>query len=202
MKSEFTLYQNGIFNLLKRGKPASGISREEFFYEAIVGEATAIGDQFGCSIEVNEKRLFEAQDYWEWDLRAMSYSNRIDGPAPVEPCEFKHAAFLTYWLRRRVFIEQVRRQSVTHIKKERMDFFCDYAVEISAFLIGVHLCSYFLKKKKVAAVAKNHDKVINLPSESKIIDFSMTCEYATLLRHKNVSPHALYLGFKSLLNMA
>ena len=195
--SEFSLYQKGIFELLKNGRPPD-ISREAFFYNAIVGEACRIGRDFSCSLEINLRRLLEAQDYWAWDMSSMASTDRIEGTSPVVPCEFKHAAFLTYWLRRRVFVERVRKHSQLVCEQEKAEFYSNYATELMAFLIGIRLCAYHVAKKEATAADKG--KVVQLPALQRRIDFEIAREHAILLRHKNVSPHALYLTFRSLLH--
>ncbi len=195
----FSLFQKGIFEFLKNGRPPS-ISREEFFYNAIAGEACRIGQDFSCSLEINARRLFEAQDYWAWDMQSMSATDRIGGPSPVVPCEFKHAAFLTYWLRRRVFVERVRKHPRSECGQEKAAFYSDYATELTAFLIGIRLCAYHVAKRAVHATVPGD--IVHLPRLRQHIRFDIAREYAILLRHKNVSPHALYLAFRSLLHVA
>ncbi len=195
---EFSLYQKGIFGFLKNGRPPD-TSREEFFYYAIVDEACRIGQSFSCSLEINARRLFEAQDYWAWDMQSMTATDRIGGPSPVVPCEFKHAAFLTYWLRRRLFVERVRKHPQSTCGQAKTDFYSDYATEMTAFLIGIRLCAYHVAKK--TAQEAGRCKVVHLPGLQQRIRFDIAREYAILLRHKNVSPHALYLAFRSLLHV-
>ena len=193
---KFSLFQKGIFELLKNGRPPA-ISREKFFYNAIAGEACRIAQDFSCSLEINARRLFEAQDYWAWDMRSMAVTARIEGPSPAAPCAFKHAAFLTYWLRRRIFVERVRRHPQSGCGREKTDFYSDHATELTAFLIGIRLCAYHVARKEAKAAGRG--EVVRLPLLAQRIRFDIAREYAILLRHKNVSPHALYLAFRSLL---
>lgn len=184
--SEFTIYQSSIFRKLREGH--GGIEREEFFYNAIKQQVDAIAAKCGAVVEINATRLKEAQDLWEGDLRSLINDRKIQ-PSPY-PCEYKHAAFLCFWLRRRLIIESMRPLKAGEpVSPDFKEFKNEYV----AFYIALRLVAYH------AYFPAGSDG----NPETKIANWQFPTELAretlVMLHHKNVSPHALYLFFKALM---
>jgi hypothetical protein len=65
--------------------------------------------------------------------------------------------------------------------------------EICAFLIGFRLCLYFSLKHLI-----DESDHIGHEIQARTLDANLKFDVATLLKHKNVSPHALYLIYRTL----
>ena len=106
---------------------------------------------------------------------------------------FKQAAHLAYWLRRTAPIVKMNcpdlKGNFGNVDSAREIHF-KYGNEYSAFTVGFDLCRFYEANKK----GSNPDIYAS--------DYSMNDDYITVMAHflktKNVSPHALYLIYKSL----
>ena len=67
------------------------------------------------------------------------------------------------------------------------------ANEICAFLIGFRLCQYFDFEPLIEETGEIVARIRKVNLEAHLLQ-----DAATLLRHKNLSPHALYLIYRSL----
>src|SRR5438874_2876380 len=116
---------------------------------------------------------------------------------------FKHASFIAFWLRRMLPINQSLVVSKYKSVPEDTDanddqkFFLRYGSELCALLIGFQICVFYEAGKTPQGAADLHpDRLQNLKNyrlpQQTIADFVM------ILKHKNISPHALYLLYKSL----
>jgi hypothetical protein len=184
--SEFTIYQSGIFRKLREGHGA--IEREEFFYHAIKEQVVSLAARCGAVVQINPTRLKEAQDLWNFDLVSLISDKKIQ-PSPY-PCEYKHAAFLCFWLRRRLIIESVK----PSIPGKPIDAdFMEFKNEYVAFYIALHLVAYH-----VYFPAGSSGEPARALSKWKF-PADLAREALVMLHHKNVSPHALYLFFRALM---
>jgi hypothetical protein len=184
--SEFTIYQSNIFRKLREGHGSR--EREEFFYSAIREQADTLARRCGAVVELNPTRIKEAQDLWISDLNSLITDQKIQ-PSPY-PCEYKHAAFLCFWLRRRLIIETVR--PVTSGQPIDPDFM-EFKNEYVAFYIALNLVAYHAYYPKSSKEhVTNEFEVWRFPAD-------LAREALVMLHHKNVSPHALYLFFKALM---
>lgn len=185
---QFSLYQENIFRLLREGKGAE-IEKEEFFYSAIKRHANIIARNCNAEVTINPTRAREAQSLWEKDLKALINDKKLE--SSQVPCEFKHAAFLCYWLRRRVVVENSKPLDPGKgvINKD----FKDYRNEYIALHIALDLALFHFYFPS-AHEKRNAESVLGkqeFPQE-------LIHEALVLLHHKNVSPHSIYLFFKAL----
>jgi len=183
-----SLFRRDILHLLKHG--ADTESRETFFIRTISEEAHQIARQFGAEIRtIMHLRLLQAQDYWHRDILRLQETIRQTDPDTLpEPDEFKQAAFLAYWLRRRMVVDRVQADDIDLVR---------YMNEIVAFLIGFRICHFHqaIRPDIVGEEAKRRIRQFRLHED-------YVWELAIFLHHKNVSPHALYLIYKSLFHTA
>lgn len=184
--SVYTIYQSGIFRKLREGH--GSVEREEFFYNAIREQVTTIAASCGAIVELNPTRVREAQDLWVADLNSLIADKKIQ-PSPY-PCEYKHAAFLCFWLRRRLIIESVCPMVPGSVVSAD---FMEFKNEYVAFHIALHLVAYHAYFPVTEA---------GEPSQA-FSDWKfptdLSREALVMLHHKNVSPHALYLFFRALM---
>lgn len=186
--SEFTIYQDGIFRKLREGHGTC--PSDEFFYSAIKEQAKLLAARCNATVELNPVRVAEAQDLWERDMLALINDKKIQ-ESPY-PCEYKHAAFLCFWLRRRLIIESTR---PIDPKKGIVDRdFHEYKNEYVAFYTAVHLVLFHYFRFDEDATSEEVAQALKDYQFPK----SLTHEVLVMLHHKNVSPHSLYLIFKSL----
>lgn len=183
-----SLYQENIFRLLREGNANFG--KEDFFFEAIDTAVSNIGKANNSDIVLSPSRVWEAQELWDEDLRLLIKNERIEGS--VYPCEYKHAAFLTYWLRRRVIVES--KKPIDPSLGVVNETFNKYTNEFLALTIGLRLSlySYYVPSGSEETEALEALKSVDLPKE-------LMREAVVYLHHKNVSPHSMYLFFKALL---
>ncbi|WP_281855897.1 hypothetical protein [Litoreibacter halocynthiae] len=186
--SEYRLFQEQIFKKLRNG--SGGISKQDFFNKVINQAAKSIAAKKNSSIVLSPGRLWEVQELWDGDLRSLIDGDKIENSRL--PCEYKHAAFLTYWLRRRVVVES-KAPINTDINVVCEDF-NKYTNEYLALAIGIKLVLYhhYVPSGSSSEQTISSLEAIELPAE-------LLKEAVVYLHHKNVSPHAVYLFFKALL---
>lgn len=185
--SNFALFQPNALDFMHRGEALpSGetIPKEEWFATAMVEAYADIADRYACEVWLSERRLLEAHNLWEQDLTNMSITDS------EEPDHFKQAGFLAYWLRRRVVVE---RSAEAEGKPEVIyrDDFLQYANEWCSFLVGFHICLPFEAGRTPTTERLHELRTIRLRPQ-------YLRDIAVLLHHKNVSPHSLYLIYRSL----
>ena len=177
------LLQQDIFRLLKYGTP-DGKTRWEFFYEIISDEIDLIASHFGCQAEISEIKLLDAQSFWLHDLKSLRVTES------EEPDHFKHAGWLCHWLRKKSIISRL-----TIFQEDRLtDVFAENFNEYTAFAIGLKLVIFLEcceRGLSDAAIAKSTASA-GIPT--------LIRDVAVYLSHKNVSPHAIYLIYKSLMH--
>jgi hypothetical protein len=150
MKKEFTIFQPKIFSYLRHGKTLSNgvaVPADEFFITSISLIAGAIAREiYGCNVVMNPDNLASARRYWCRDISNIAIRRKQEeeetGKNVSKPSAEKHAAFLAYWLRRRLVV-----QSVTIAQKATNDNtqyyqnrFLKDSSETIAFVIGLYLC--------------------------------------------------------------
>ena len=176
------LLQEDIIRSLKNGTP-DGKTRWEFFYEVISDEIDQIASHFGCQAELSEIKLLEAQSYWLHDLEGLRVSES------EEPDHFKHAGWLCHWLRKKSVISRL-----TIFQEERLtDVFADHFNEYTAFAIGLKMVIFYECCERGIS-----DAAIVRSARSVAVP-NLIRDVAVYLSHKNVSPHAIYLIYKSLM---
>lgn len=183
----YSIYQENVFRLLREGTKTE--SKLDFFYNVVSVAVEGIAKANNSEVTLSPSRVWEVHELWDDDLRALIRNEKIEGSE--YPCAYKHAAFLTYWLRRRVIVESKRPIDVK--KGVVNDSFNKYTNEYLALMLGIRLAMYhhyvrpgFSEHQTVAALKK-----VDLPQD-------LMKEGVVYLHHKNVSPHSLYLFFKAL----
>lgn len=186
--SDFSIYQDGIFKKLRYGHGL--VEKDEFFYWAIKEQVSQLAARCNMRAKVSPTRIAEVQDLWEKDMIGLIDGKKIEDS--VYPCEFKHAAFLCFWLRRRLIIETIEPIDPTLGIVDRD--FNSYKNEYVAFYISLHLVlfhHYRFSEDSTAEDIKASLHGYRFPND-------LAREILVMLHHKNVSPHALYLLFKAL----
>lgn len=183
-----SLYRKGILRLLKTG--TSEEERVKFFNRVITEEARDTARRFGAEIaRFSNLRIAQAQDYWQRDVMRLRETIRPSRPDVLpEPDEFKQAAFLAYWLRRRIVVDGVQTKNLDLAR---------YMNEIVAFVIGFRICHLHQAIRPEISGEEALERIRQFQLTKKYVR-----EVAVFLHHKNVSPHALYLVYKSLFQSA
>jgi hypothetical protein len=190
----YSLFQQRIIENLRDNR--------EWFISCIGYNYKFLADTWGCHVLMSARRLGEAHEYWYEDTkRTLSYGVE-DGTKDLD--HFKNSAFLAFWLKRMVPINECQRQArvfgtddfdLIDVKK-----FILKSNEICALLIGFQICLFYEMSKLVTL---NGNVVPLLPNRSerlKSIRFppGLLADFAMVLKHKNMSPHGLYLMYRSL----
>jgi len=182
--------------------PASEDDRQQWFFTLIAGAYRDIVrvewgiDRFGIS----DQRLEEARLQWLRDI------GRIEIDGSVEPDEYKLLGFLVYWLRRRCVIGYAHRSEAACRVAEidgwvnAQDQFLLRCNEIAAFLIGFRLCLYLRIGPNLTTDANGHPIELLDSFDDHDLDQEFLFDIGTLMKQKNLSPHSMYIIFRSLLN--
>lgn len=187
MPHQYSPYQPNIFDYLSQGDDRSNpkISREDWFINALLHGYGEICKRTGYQVTISERRAREAQKHWRDDLIRI----QLEGGS-TNPDHLKRAGYLTYWLRRRQVVDEcvdIPNPPAVLFRDE----FLENANEWLAFVFGFQLCLYFEIDKKDPA---NIDKQLGLYK----LDPEYMKDVVLLMRHKNVSPHSIYIIFRSL----
>lgn len=174
------------------------------FVELMIPNYNFIANRVGCEAVMSKRRLSEAHMLWQTDL-ARTLNEGIS-KATKKLDHFKHAAFLAFWLRRlnpineTQLLDEVNAVPVHLMKDPRVQFF-RYGNEMAALQIGFQICLFF-------ECARNFPKGGNVESlgGAKRIDYlrqmrfpaELLADYAMILKHNSMSPHSLYLMYRSL----
>jgi hypothetical protein len=191
--SRLVLFQPEFLEYLKTGHPdyiGGGKSELDYFCEAIQFNYFEISKRFACGVGCSRQRLEDAFGLWKRDCTRV-----YDGSDSV-PNHFKQAGFLAYWLRRRMVVLKTptHSQSLPGDKIEMREKFIVSANEMLAFSLGFHICAYHHYKKEIDASegsVTSHFQSLSIPQK-------YLHDAAVLMRHKNISPHSLYLIYYSL----
>jgi hypothetical protein len=182
----FSPFQSGFLDLLKHGGPSDEglLSGEEWFKTAIFRTYQEIARLNGCEMQPSARRLREARELWLNELSNM----KITGGG--EPDHFKQAGFLTYWLRRRLVIS-ITREGANFTGSSQQIQFLERPNEICSFILGFRICLFFQANRKSGEERRQYLSSIELQSE-------FVKDAGILLYEKQLSPHAMYLIYRSL----
>ena len=187
-EEKFWLYAPGVINLLED---------RDYFVRAISQFYFKIASQSGWLITISERRLWDAHDLWQTSAQAAldydtdQYTKTLD--------HFKHAAFIAFWLQRSVTISEMVSPSAgeakptTETTSAKQIHFARYGNEICALYTGFLICLSY-ETNMVANKQKVAPSDISLASMPGFLQ----SEYPRLMKHKEVSAHALYMVFRSL----
>lgn len=174
------------------------------FIELIAVNYDFIAKEAGCKTVMSPRRLLEAHILWQADL-TRTLNEGISKPTKKLD-HFKQAAFLAFWLRRLNPINDTKlvdedNPVPVHLMNDQRVQFYRYGNEIAALLIGFQIC---LVHESARAFPKGGD-VRNLHGARRIeylrrVRFpnELLKDYAMILKHKSMSPHSLYLMYRSL----
>lgn len=182
--SEFTLFQPNALHCMHYGKPGV-ITPQDWFVKAMSLAYGSLASVYNCEVDLSKRRLLEARKHWQQDLERVI----LDGDSE-RPDHFKEAGFLAYWLRRRIVVNESSKISgapnIIYLNE-----FLEYTNEFLAFLVGFRVCLFFeaTRASGAARVDMLHQYRLNIEYLKDV---------AVLLHHKNVSPHSLYIIYRSL----
>ena len=182
----FSPFDPNFLDHLKHGGEGDNgrLPAEEWFATAIFRNYQRIANRNGCEMQPNARRLREARALWLNDLSNM----KIEGDG--EPDHFKQAGFLAYWLRRRLVISITRELSTFAGTPQQIQFL-ERPNEICSFLLGFRICLFFQANRKVGPERKEYLESVDLVPE-------FLKDASILLFAKQLSPHAMYLIYRSL----
>lgn len=209
MLEEYSLFQNNIIERLDDRK---------WFIECMAFNFYSIGAEWGAFTETSARRLGETYDFWKVDARRTLDSGIKKGTKQLD--HFKQASFIAFWLRRQIPINRTLRilpdGTVADGRpfSSEEEFFFRYGNEICALLIGLELCLYYEIWVKLHLLSKHTSVVEPIANDERpyathttsTLEYIRGCslkrdcvrDFAMVLKHKNMSPHALYLLYKSL----
>ena len=196
----FSLTQRNILHLLRRDV--------NFFTSCVTGAAVDVSAAYYCHLDVSQTRLLEVWDFWNGDVRRTSIMgfSQIDratledyNAADVELDHFKQAAFLSFWIRRLspiIAVNEIADPNIEH-KRQQGRFFA-FANEILAFNVAIQLCGYYEQQRwEGQGIARLPRSPIDVFA-GRISSWQVMRDFVMIMRHKNMSPHALYLIFKTM----
>jgi hypothetical protein len=184
----FSPHDPNVFEYLEKGKQVGlyKIEASEYFLYFIQHNANRLIEKYGLRASTSRLRSGDAQALWLRDVDRLDVKGN-------DPNHFKRAGFLVYWLRRRVIIERCETLAFSTSQQEIQKDLYTNVNELVAFLIGFQLCAYFALKDKIDESADITEQISRLR-----LPVAYISDITTLLKSKNVSPHALYLIYASL----
>lgn len=184
----FSPHDPDIFEYLEKGKTVSShvIEASQYFLYFMQHNANKLVEKYGFRVSVSKLRAGDAQAFWIRDVGRLD----VDGK---DPNHFKRAGFLVYWLRRRVAVERCECSVMASDDLEMQERLFANINELCAFLVGYQLCAYFALKDKIDESSDIVEQIGRLK-----LPINYILDITTLLKNKNVSPHALYLIYSSL----
>ena len=165
-----------FFNhILDEGKFREFI-RQEYDYE--VGRC-------GLSPRLSRAALHDVHQCYRHDIRRLDKKMKTSSPD-----HFKHAGFLAYWLRRhnpiRGWNSDSRDDVLAPVKKEERDFLLNYRHVYLAFWLGYKICLFYERE------------TISEGQTLPVLNKSYTESVCYLMKYKSISPHAMWLIYRSL----
>lgn len=177
----YGLYRRDVLRILKFGQPLH-LSEQAAFWSIISEQYDEIASTFGCEVELSSIKLLEAQKYWIHDLEHIAVDES------EEPDHFKHAGWLCHWLRKKMPASKI----IIHDETKLTNTFEEYYSEVIAFTIGFRLVLFH------ECCARGYDDSMIVNTLNNYSTLSPLHDFLVYLSHKNVSPHAIYLIYKSL----
>ena len=199
---EYSLYQEGIFD------DARKLPDREWFIKCIAYTYRAIGDDYDCVVQVSKRRLGEVYDFWQEDTsRALNEGSDAE---TEELDQFKHASFIAFWLRRLCPINEVyRNQSYPDgTRRENVSteqaYFLRYGNELCAFVVGYQLCQFYHAMDLEDRINESGGDVVAMAAQTEEnlrswnLDANILADFVMILKHKNISPQAIYITYRAL----
>lgn len=176
---------------------------QDTFISLIALNFNEIASRAGCTVILSKRRLIEAYDFWRADEK-RTLSNGIES-GTTELDHFKHGAFIAFWLRRMIPINETKilpqHANPLESMKKRQRFFLRYGNEICALLVGYQICLNYETARRFSG--QYGPKVRPITDRPELLRRSrlpqdLLANFAKVLKHKNMSPHSLYLLYRGL----
>jgi hypothetical protein len=170
-----------------------------YFRRAIAQFYAMTAAIYGCSISLSDRRIGEAHDFWLADAERTLASATSDEVTELD--HFKHAAFIAFWLRRLVPINDIYFSPPLEEGKApepKQIQFSRYGAEICALFAGFYIC---LSYETCAMADREEGEPVSVISDAtgvKRMPAHFQSEFPRLLKHKNVSPQAIYMLYRGL----
>lgn len=193
-EEEYSLLQEEIVERLEDS---------QWFMKCIDYNYKLLADRWGCSVYISRRRLGEAHDFWMEDVGRTLRESMPDGTKKLD--HFKNASFIAFWLRRMIPINETNRSPSHPLKpfdQKKVFQFFKHGNEICALLIGFQICLFYEASK--VKPGGNNNKLVMLHEDRlsylKSMKFppALLDDFAMVLKHKNMSPHSLYMMYRSL----
>lgn len=202
--------ESGVFDLFS-ANTIQTISERESFVAAVGDFFQKYARLWDCSVDVSERRLGDAYDFWRSDTERTLLKGIAGESTTLN--HFKHAAFIAFWLRRMVPINNIWwlrdgewREAHSHSATDDLPsdavvvgpsreqkFFAKFGGELCALMTGYHIClAYELSARDIP----EKDWPFVIPQSAPPARFLF--EYPKLLKHKNTSSHGIYMMFHAL----
>jgi hypothetical protein len=194
----YSLHQRDIFPRLQ--------ADVDFFRKCISAAAVDLATEFECAVELSRSRLTEVWDYWRGDMKRTKDNgfSQVERDTledhyetSIELDHFKRAAFLCFWLRRLspIIVVESTGGSSTEVKRIQGRYFA-FSNELLSYSVSLQLCAYYeFQKWRSRELAFGDPELLIL---RRMKDWEKIRDYVMVMRHKNISPHAIYLILKSL----
>lgn len=179
------------------------LGASESFIELMIPNYNFIANRVGCETVMSKRRLSEAHMLWQTDVARTLNEGISKSSKKLD--HFKHAAFLAFWLRRLNPINETLLLNAddpvsAHLMTDPRIQFFRYGNEMAAIQIGFQICLFFECARtfpKGGKVANLHGSRIDYLRKARF-PAELLCDYAMILKHKSMSPHSLYLMYRSL----
>lgn len=159
---------------------------------------------YGCSIKLSSRKLKNFHDLYKNERQRGLDKGSPEGM--VELDHLKDAAYFCFWFRRSSPIGQVHFLSTLGERNSwpdgiapadaARDLFSRYADELCAFLLSFHIVAYF--EYVVIRKEKRIPKLFITGTAEANAVYDHLQEICSMLKHKNMSPQAIYLMLKFL----
>jgi hypothetical protein len=177
----------------------------DWFQLAVAEQYCMIARTYNCSLVMADDRMRQVHDFYLEEIKRAHDKN--SDKLSLELDEFKHAAYLTFWLRR---INPVREVRIIIKMGERegwitsggpaeplQERFILYGNEICAFLAGLRLSMFGASSGLLDKTDEtNVIRVWKDKSAIDVLDASQIHDFAMILKHKNISAHSLNMTFR------
>ena len=141
----------------------------------------------GHRINLSTTKIHEAYEFWCNDLQRVKF-HELATSSDLD--HFKQSAHLVYWLRRANPINEIFYAEADPTAEELRwhDLLKHYGIQFTSFQLGFDLCRFF-ESEKIGSVYYTNDFELDY-------DFYATVSH--MLKTKNVSPHSIFIIYKSL----
>lgn len=159
-----------------------------FFIDFFEHHARRYAELSGTSASFYKGRILEAYEHAMRDLERLA--GEIDGNGTVEPDIFKRCGFICFWLRRLqpfVYALPVRQYPSDSDERTAQSLFCRSPNEVFAFDMMFRVCAAY------EGAVRGDDSIATARLDRYYLN-----DVCMFLRNKSVSPHSLYLIYRSL----